>query len=222
MPKNKKHDALIKDLYKKKEYWQELATKLISGDMRDSLSELSVVDNHPADIGSELYQRERDIALHDNLMSKVEAIESALSRYEKGNYGVCEHCGHEIPFERLEALPYTTVCTECSREEEKEEQHSFYREPVENELLNRPFSRTFNDGTGRNEFDGEDAWQAVARYGSSDSPQDLGTNRDVEDYNSVFEDADEWVGAVQEVEAIPTVREHGRDNTIHYSNEHGR
>lgn len=220
--KMSKYEPLIKKLRKQRADWEGMDSGLFNGDMRNSLSELSVIDNHPADIGSELYQRERDIALHDNFTSKLQAIDAALERYQKGEYGICEHCGREIPIERLETIPYTTVCTECSRKEEKEEQHSFYREPVENELLNRPFARTFNDGSERNAFDGEDSWQAVARYGTSDSPQDLDTNTDVENYNSVFEDADEQVGAVEHVEAIPTIREPGRDNTIHYSTEHSR
>jgi hypothetical protein len=103
-----------------------------------------------------------------------------------------------------------------------EEQHSLHRDPVENELLNRPFSRTFNDGTDRVEFDGEDSWQAVARYGTSDSAQDLGTNRDVKDPSDIYEDADEVIGAVQYIETIETEREpERRGNTIHYSKEHG-
>lgn len=218
-----RYAKLIKTLHEEKADLIETATELFNGDMRESLGELSLIDNHPADVGSEVYQRSRDVAEHDRLGHRVEAIDDALERYNKGNYATCEHCGQEIPYERLEVLPYTTVCAECSREEEKEEQHSLYRDPVENEILNRPFSRTFNDGTDRVEFDGEDAWQAVARYGTSDSLQDLGTNRDVSDPNDTYEDADEVIGAVQFIETIETQREpEGRGNTIQYSKEHGR
>ncbi len=211
---------LIETLQKEKQDSLETATELFNGDMRESLGELSLIDNHPADVGTEVYERSRDVAQHDRLLHKVETIDAALERYAKGEYGKCEHCSREIPYERLEALPYTTVCTECSREEENEEQHSLHREPVENEILNRPFSRTFNDGTDRVEFDGEDAWQAVARYGTADSLQDLGTNRDVSDPNDLYEDSDEVIGAVQSIETLETQRE--PDNMIHYSKEHGR
>lgn len=214
---------LIETLRQEKKDAMEAATELFNGDMRDSLAELSLADNHPADIGTEVYQRSRDVAEHDRLKHRIEAIDGALERWENGVYGVCEDCGQNIPIERLEAIPYTTVCTACSRKEEKEEQHSLYREPVENEILNRPFSRTFNDGTDRVEFDGEDAWQAVARYGTSESPQDLGTNRDVADPNDMYEDADEVIGAVEYIETIETQREpEGRGNTIHYGKAHGR
>jgi YteA family regulatory protein len=223
MKEQTQYTKLIESLREEKKDSMETATELITGDMRESLGELSLIDNHPADVATEVYERSRDVAQYDRLTHKVEAIDVALARFDQGKYGVCEHCGHEIPFERLEALPYTTVCTECSRLEEKEEQHSLHREPVENELLNRPFSRTFNDGKDQVEFDGEDSWQAVARYGTSDSAQDLGTNRDVADPNDVYEDADEVIGAVQYIETIETQREpEGRGNSIHYSKEHGR
>jgi len=220
--KNDKYSKLILQLKKDKQEAMEAATELITGDMRESIAELSLVDNHPADIGTAVYDRSRDIAMHDRLRHRVDAIDSALERYEEGKYGICEQCQQEIPYERLEVLPYTTVCTECSREEEKEEQHSLYRDPVENEILNRPFSRTFNDGTDRVEFDGEDAWQAVARYGTSDSPQDLGTNRDVSDPNEYYEDADEVIGAVDAVETLDVEVEPGFGNTVYYGKKHGR
>ena len=223
MDKNKQHkyELLIQTLKQEKRNAMETATELFNGDMRDSLAELSIIDNHPADIGSELYQRERDVATRDRLRGKVGAIDNALERWEQGKYGICEHCGGEIPVERLEALPYTTVCTVCSRKEEKEEQHSLHRDPVENEVQGFPFARTFNDNTGKVELDGEDSWQAVARYGTSETVQDLGTSRDIGNANDMYEDADEWIGAVEKVETLPTEREPGRENTIHYSRRHG-
>jgi len=216
------YDQLIKMLREERAEAQETATELLREDMRESLGELSVVDNHPADIGTEVYQRSQDVAQHDRLTHRIEAIDAALERFDKGEYGRCEHCGHEIPFERLEALHYTTVCAECSREEEVEEQHSFRSGQVENEILNTPFSRTFNDGKDQVGFDGEDSWQAVARYGTSDSAQDLGTNRDVNDPNDVYEDAEEVIGGVQYIETIETENEPGQQgNGIHYSSDHG-
>ena len=222
MKEQTRYTKLIETLREERKDSMETATEFFTVDMRESLGELSLIDNHPADIATEVYERSRDVAQHDRLLHRVEAIDVALARFEEGKYGVCEHCGHEIPLERLEALPYTTVCTECSREEEKEEQHSLHRETVENELLNRPFSRTFNDGTDKVEFDGEDSWQAVARYGTSDSAQDLGINRDVADPNDVYEDADEVIGAVQYIETIETeIDPDGQGNAIHYGKDHG-
>jgi DnaK suppressor protein len=40
-------------------------------------------------------------------------IEAALQRLEDGSYGICEHCGEPIPWERLDVLPMTRLCTPC-------------------------------------------------------------------------------------------------------------
>ena len=38
------------------------------------------------------------------------AIDAALERMEEGTYGICEKCGKPIGEERLEALPWATLC----------------------------------------------------------------------------------------------------------------
>jgi RNA polymerase-binding protein DksA len=131
MRDQKRYAKLIKTLRQERADAIQTASELLNEDMRESLGELSLIDNHPADIATEVYQRSRDIAQHDRLTHRIEAIDVAMERFAKSEYGRCEHCGQDIPFERLEALPYTSLCTECSREEEMEEQHSLHHAPVE-------------------------------------------------------------------------------------------
>jgi len=40
-------------------------------------------------------------------------IDAALQRLEDGSYGICEHCGEPIPWERLDVLLVTRLCTPC-------------------------------------------------------------------------------------------------------------
>ena len=80
--------------------------------LRDSTGELSATDNHPADVGTEVFERERDLAIQGTLEHELEQIHSALRRMDQGEYGACAVCGLEIPYERLEALPYTAHCLE--------------------------------------------------------------------------------------------------------------
>jgi DnaK suppressor protein len=40
-------------------------------------------------------------------------------RIEKGTYGICENCGRPIAEERLRAIPWTTLCIDCKRLEER-------------------------------------------------------------------------------------------------------
>ena len=37
-----------------------------------------------------------------------------------GDYGVCESCGDDIAPKRLQAIPWTRLCVECSRDYEKQ------------------------------------------------------------------------------------------------------
>ncbi len=82
--------------------------------MSEEAGELSDFDpNHPGDVGTEMYEREKDLALHENLDGLLTQINEALVKLENGTYGRCERCGGSISAARLEALPYATLCIEC-------------------------------------------------------------------------------------------------------------
>ena len=51
-------------------------------------------------------ERERDLALSAHARAAVEQIDAALTRIDKGVYGVCVISGLPIPKERLEAIPW--------------------------------------------------------------------------------------------------------------------
>ncbi|MFX4263175.1 TraR/DksA C4-type zinc finger protein [Pelotomaculum propionicicum] len=133
--------------------------------MKDSVSELSTYDNHPADLGTEVFERSKDFALRDNAMITVSAIDNALERIDSGTYGACEVCGRDIAIERLEAVPSAAKCRDCKEAEEKIPHQN--DRPVEEEALGVPFARTFNEDTDSVGYDGEDAWQEVANYSES-------------------------------------------------------
>ena len=50
---------------------------------------------------------------------KLEAINRALERIRGGTYGRCAECGAEIPEERLEYLPTTSLCLTCQSLKER-------------------------------------------------------------------------------------------------------
>ena len=70
-----------------------------------SSGELSSYDNHPGDQATELYEREKDLALLDHEREHLRDIDYSLKQIENGTYGICEVSGKEIPYDRLEALP---------------------------------------------------------------------------------------------------------------------
>jgi DnaK suppressor protein len=68
--------------------------------------ELSRVDQHTADQGSELFENERDQSLIERLKHELDAIDRAEGRIEEGTYGVSVESGDPIPDGRLEAIPW--------------------------------------------------------------------------------------------------------------------
>ena len=55
--------------------------------------------------------------LDEQAQKEIRAISRALARMELGEYGSCEVCGKEIEMERLETIPWTSVCSRHARTE---------------------------------------------------------------------------------------------------------
>ncbi len=64
---------------------------------------------------SHVFEQQRDLALRDHNEQHLAAIDAALGRLDAGTYGQCTACHAPIPPERLEALPWTALCIDCSR-----------------------------------------------------------------------------------------------------------
>lgn len=135
----------------------------LGASLSDSIEELSTYDQHPADVATEVFERSKDFALREDALLKLQAINHALQRIKDGTYGICESCGKPIPYDRLEAVPYTTQCVDCRADTEEAVPRINVR-PVEEDVLEPPFARSYNDATGKNEYDGEDAWQDLAKW----------------------------------------------------------
>lgn len=71
----------------------------------EATQELADYGNHPADIGTEQFEQERDAGLDMVHREKLMEIEDALERIEKKTYGISEKSQKPIPEERLEAMP---------------------------------------------------------------------------------------------------------------------
>lgn len=74
--------------------------------------ELSNLDQHPGDTGTETFEREKDMAILGTLEDQIKEVDKALVRVDDGTYGVCEKCGKPIAEERLEVVPTARYCVE--------------------------------------------------------------------------------------------------------------
>lgn len=88
------------------------------GSMEDEVDESSL-DNHLGETATATLDREIDYSLEQNEERVLAAIDSALARIADGSYGRCEQCGREIEAERLDAIPYATLCIEDKRRDEQ-------------------------------------------------------------------------------------------------------
>ena len=89
------------------------------GDQREAFDELSVVDQHPADVADQTFQREMDATIEKIVEQDEQQVQEALARQAAGTYGICENCGRRIDPERLKARPEATLCIDCQRERER-------------------------------------------------------------------------------------------------------
>src|ERR1700704_1814768 len=69
------------------------------------VSGLADYDQHPADMGSETFEREKDLSILEQLEDELAELQAALERIDAGTYGIDEVTGDPIAPERLDAVP---------------------------------------------------------------------------------------------------------------------
>ena len=75
-----------------------------------AVPEMGGLTQHPADLGTDAFERTKDLSILASLDDQLREVDRALERLERGTYGVCEACGDPIVLARLEALPATRFC----------------------------------------------------------------------------------------------------------------
>ena len=86
----------------------------------ESVSELSALDQHQADLGTETFEREKDLSILERIEAELHDVEYALQRLDDGTYGTCEACGKPIADARLDAIPAARLCLEDQARAERE------------------------------------------------------------------------------------------------------
>jgi RNA polymerase-binding protein DksA len=71
-----------------------------------------------SDLARAYIQQQNQSAMFNRMKSKLEKVESALTKLDEGDYGQCTSCGEAIDPERLHAIPYATMCASCKEEQE--------------------------------------------------------------------------------------------------------
>ena len=83
-----------------------------SGSLQDESPETGLADEATVTV-----DRELDYSLEEHSSNLLKEIDAALRRIDDGTFRTCARCGRPIGEERLEAMPYATLCIECKRRE---------------------------------------------------------------------------------------------------------
>jgi DnaK suppressor protein len=87
--------------------------------LRSSQTGNQSYSNHMADIGSDSIETEQAFLHASKGTDYLLALDNALTRIEKGTYGICQECGEKIPPRRLEAYLAADLCVACKSKLEK-------------------------------------------------------------------------------------------------------
>ena len=148
-------------------------------------TEISFYDNHPSDTASELFDKEKGLALKGNEMSIIKKIDDALKSIENHTYGKCKSCGKDIIEARLEFIPYAENCVACQKSIGNNKPAEQNNRCVEEELLGTHFRYSNSGEVG---IDAEDTYQVVQRFNK------------LEDLSLDYDDDDD--GYVEPIEKI--------------------
>ena len=94
---------------------------LLRGMHRDlENQEAPLTKGDTSDLAADALDSDTSLQLAESGSTEIAQIDEALRKMQEGTYGECELCGKEIPWSRLEALPYATTCIACKQRQELE------------------------------------------------------------------------------------------------------
>jgi DnaK suppressor protein len=101
---------------KQAEIQQHIATLMGSTASPEDAIQASDGVVEPEEEAVDLQQTDEDQAILDNEKALLAEVQQALARIDNGTYGICSNCGQPIPEERLQAIPWASLCLTCEPE----------------------------------------------------------------------------------------------------------
>jgi DnaK suppressor protein len=82
------------------------------------LNSYTEVNPDPFDLADKSFQQDITAGRLRYMKRNLKQVEAALKRIQEKTYGICVRCGKHINPERLEAMPYATLCVNCKKGQE--------------------------------------------------------------------------------------------------------
>jgi DnaK suppressor protein len=89
-------------------------------DLEDARKDIAIENTAEAmEQGVRAADREVAVERMETAYRQLRQVESALSRMERDEYGICLKCEDDIGQKRLDALPWAVLCVECQEAAER-------------------------------------------------------------------------------------------------------
>lgn len=106
-------ENIKQELLKEKEETEKFLQQL-----DEEVEKLKASDEFEISDLSEQFEEKQEFHIKKEILTKkLESINKALARIEKGTYGICTKCGQSIPEARLKIDPLAEFCLKCSQKE---------------------------------------------------------------------------------------------------------
>ncbi len=80
---------------------------------------VSEVETSPADKATVRLLNDLALEAAGHNAAQMQVLRQALVKFEDGSYGLCEECGNDIGYSRLQARPEARLCIACQTRFEK-------------------------------------------------------------------------------------------------------
>ena len=84
-------------------------------DEQDRAGDLTRYPFHPADLGTDTMDAEREVSNETRMSGELAELDAACDRLYRTpeRFGICEETGRPIPFERLDIVPWARTCDQA-------------------------------------------------------------------------------------------------------------
>lgn len=107
--------ALLKSLLQQRlDALAGVAEPQVAGDLP-----VSEVETSPADKATVRLLNDLALEAAGHNAAQMSVLRHALAKFDDGSYGLCEECGNDIGFSRLQARPEARLCIACQTRAEK-------------------------------------------------------------------------------------------------------
>lgn len=77
------------------------------------------IETSPADKATVRLLNDLALEAAGHHAAQLQVLRHALAKFEDGSYGMCEECGNDIGYSRLQARPEARLCIGCQTRAEK-------------------------------------------------------------------------------------------------------